>query len=381
MMRGGKVVIGRRLIHYNLGIWRFVFCLGVCLFASSADFARLNGTPQNRAAHMSKEAKEKETTLRGCLGGRHSGTFYYLVADDGGYFYILSGNTSLLTNSLGKEISLRGKEDDSMPPPRFEVTSFRQGFDAPSPTLKPSFKDSTWHTERNRKYGIEFSYPEDLKSSPVLESGRLEGNFVADQSVVPIAQLTIPAGVYPDTNFRGGSYAIFVNPKIGNDPSCRQFGFSDPRFASSYAARGIHYTETKRDSAAAGTSYSGYSFHTFQNGLCYELAFDFGEVNPGSIQVNAMFARVSPEQKNRVILALKTRGHVVGYRVTASTTPPLAPIQTQGFRVPLKARWLIHTAAPRSDRPWWRVEREYSKRQAPPNTARLQRRHRSPGRS
>jgi Mg2+-importing ATPase len=27
----------------------------------------------------------------------------------------------------------------------------------------------------------------------------------------------------------------------------------------------------------------------------------------------AMFARVSPEQKNRVILALKTRGHVVGY--------------------------------------------------------------------
>jgi Mg2+-importing ATPase len=27
----------------------------------------------------------------------------------------------------------------------------------------------------------------------------------------------------------------------------------------------------------------------------------------------AIFARVSPEQKNRVILALKARGHVVGY--------------------------------------------------------------------
>ena len=44
--------------------------------------------------------------------------------------------------------------------------------------------------------------------------------------------------------------------------------------------------------------------------------FSYGGVKPETIRDKvhgAIFTRVSPEQKNRVILALKSRGHVVGY--------------------------------------------------------------------
>ena len=282
-MRGRKAVMARRLTH-DLEFRRLAFCLGTCLFASTASLARANGMTHYPATHQTVEAKEAETTMRGCLGGRPEGGFYYLVADDGGYFYVLHGNTSLLKGYVGKEISLRGKETDAVAPSRFEIASFGQIFDAPCPTLKPSFSRAAWQTERNREYGIEFSYPDDFALTPVTESGQFLGNFVTDQGVVPVARLSIPGGVYPNSNFGGGSFTISVNTEIGNGASCRQFGFSDPRFASSHAFHGIQYAEMVRTSGAAGTIYSNYQFHTLQNGLCYEIAFEFSEANPGNIE-------------------------------------------------------------------------------------------------
>jgi hypothetical protein len=274
----------RRLIHHTLGVRQLVFCLGISFLASSAGLAQPGGAPQQPVARQTEDSTQKETTMRGCLGGRPNDGVYYLDADAGGYFYLLGGNTSPLKDYVGKEVSLRGKETGDVAPSRFEVTALAQVFDVPCPIFKPSFSGSSWHTGRNRKYGVEFSYPDDFTRTPFPESGNRGGNFVTDQGVVLVARLSVPGGIYPNSNFVGGTFGISVNTEIGNGPSCRQFGFSDPEFASSHYVQGIHYSEMTRGSAAAGTSYSNYQLHTFQNGFCYEVSFEFREVNPGNIE-------------------------------------------------------------------------------------------------
>ena len=55
-----------------------------------------------------------------------------------------------------------------------------------------------------------------------------------------------------------------------------------------------------------------------------------------------VFARVSPAQKNRIILALKARGHVVGYMATASTTRRRCTPPTSA------SRWRAPSMSPRT---------------------------------
>lgn len=283
----------RRLIHHHLEIRQLVFCLGISFLASNAGLAQPGGKPQQPVALQTEEATPKETTMRGCLGGRPEHDVYYLVADDGGYFYALGGNISRLKNYVGREVSLLGRETGDVAPSRFEVTAVAQVFDVPCPIFKPSFSGGAWHTERNPKYGLEFSYPTDFTRTSVAASGYLGGNFVTDQGVSLIAQFTMPRSIYPESNFVGGTFAISVSTEVVNGPSCRRFGFSYPKFTTRYDVRGIRYTETKIGTGAAGTSYSDYQFHTFQNDLCYEVSFEFGGANPGNIEhkIRALGAR------------------------------------------------------------------------------------------
>lgn len=271
-----------RLTRGSLEIWRFALFLGVSLWTCGFAFTQANHRPQVPARDLAEKEKGKETTLRGCLGAR-PGMYYDLVADEGGWYYLLKGNTSILDKFAGKEISVRGYEDGSLPH-AFRVTGLSEVFDTPCPAFKPSLSHTAWHTEENRKYGIKFAYPDDLQRAAPPEPGVVEGNFVTDQKVMAVAHLTIPAKIYPDSNFGGGSFAIFVNPEIGNDPSCRQFGFSDPEFTSTHVIGGIHYSEAQRDGIAAGSSSASRYFHTFQNGLCYELYFEFWEGSPANIE-------------------------------------------------------------------------------------------------
>lgn len=144
------------------------------------------------------------------------------------------------------EISVEGEEDVStqLPPGAtglargrsFKVISFK-AFETPKPSLSPSFTNSSsWHSETNPTYGIEFAHPEALSRASASESRSLDANFVAGQNVATVARLLIPSEVYPDSNFAGGFFAIFVNPEIRNRESCSEFGDYVPRFRSSYRA-------------------------------------------------------------------------------------------------------------------------------------------------
>jgi hypothetical protein len=186
-----------------------------------------------------------------------------------------------------KEISVEGEEDVSthgLPadighPGRhsFKVSSFNV-IGPPMPILSPSFSNlSSWHSETDSTYGIEFAHPEALSRVSTSESRALQPNFVSDQNVAIVARFLIARDVYPNANFVGGFFGIFVNPEIGNSESCSEFGNYFPRFRSSYRAGNVVYSTMKFGSGSAGSVDVYRYFHTFQNGLCYELEFDFVE--------------------------------------------------------------------------------------------------------
>ena len=240
--------------------------------------------------------------ILGCLSAIH-GEFQFTDAD--GNSYLLTGKTSGLEKHSGEEIRIKGtKEVGSNPFPKIYVTDFKEVFRAPKPKLSDSFIDSSnWRTQTDRKFGINFALP---KLPPASGAGA-DSNFVAEQGTIKVAELGIDGDLYPNTNFVGGGFAIFVNPEIRNVESCRQFGTFDPRFASSRKIAGIDYQELTSGDAAAGTSYGEYYFHTFQHNLCFELSFRLGEYNTSVQDLGCTVPIVGEDDFEKVIDALANR--------------------------------------------------------------------------
>jgi hypothetical protein len=120
---------------------------------------------------------------------------------------------------------------------------------------------------------------------------------VTDQKLVTVARFEIPRAVYPSTNFVGGFFSIFLDPEITNGPSCGQFGTVDRRFRSSYTVGKIHYPSARRVSGGAGSLEVNYYFHVFQNGGCYELAFEFVEYDPSNADLGCRIPRLGQEDE------------------------------------------------------------------------------------
>ena len=142
-----------------------------------------------------------------------------------------------------------------------------------SPKWKPrssaSFHDrSAWQRERNASYGVEFAHPHSMTSAPAPDQS-VQANFVTDKDTETVSTFTIPGKTYPGANLNGGSFTILVNRDITNRESCLQVGIPGPQDlpASLFVGAGM------------GTWYGDHYFHIFQNGLCYELAFELVEYN------------------------------------------------------------------------------------------------------
>jgi len=219
-----------------------------------------------------------EDIVDGCLysGGESN---FNLVDEQRSY--ILKGHEAELKKHAGEEIkvvgTIRGDRDQN---PTFIVRRVERVFKPPLPKLAASVANpSNWHEHVNREYGIRYWLPEFPADTA---AGGLWPNFVADDGTTTFASLNIPRDIYPDTNFVGGSVIFSVNPKITNRESCEKFGVSDARFVSSVTIGDISYSKSNEGDVALGTYYEGYSFHTFQNGYCYEFGFQFGGYNTGN---------------------------------------------------------------------------------------------------
>ena len=273
-----------RLMHCLLRARGLAPYLLACFLACSSALAQSNQTPallQDRSSQ-----KESKITLRGCLAGTPARLYFATTAADGSF--ILTGHTSGLEKFIGREVSLEGRRGDPIPVdgffepfPSFEVDRIVEVIENRVPSLSPSFSNSSaWHAEKNKTYGVQFAHPDSMFADPALDPN-LEPNFVVEKDTETVSNFTIPGGAYAGANLRGGSFTIFVNRNITNPLTCRQFGRSDPQGLGTapLVAGKIEYTQMETAGAAMGTWDSEYYFHIFENGLCYELAFELVEYN------------------------------------------------------------------------------------------------------
>jgi len=228
----------------------------------------------NQETSPATRDKVNEITVDGCLYGAQ-GNLELVNGDDA---FSLRGDTSTLKKYLGDEVMVRGKQEGSRPPLSLVVSGVTLIFKAPQVKLGKAIADPTnWHFQTNESYGVKFALPALSKNS--VGGGSVSPNFVSETGTMTLASLPIPEEIYPGTGFVGGNYLLSVNSEINNVESCEKFGAYEPRFLSRSTLGGTRYTELTVGDAAMGTSYEELYFHTFQNGMCYEVAFSFGEVN------------------------------------------------------------------------------------------------------
>jgi hypothetical protein len=264
--------------HCHSHSWKLFPYLAACFLASGSAFAQSNQDPAIHSDHAPD--KVDKITLKGCLGGNADRYNFAAVGAHGPF--ILTGHTSGLEKYIDREMILEGRRGDPIPVegffepfPSFEVARIVEVIDKRVPTLSPSFSNtSRWHSEINRMYGVKLAHPDSMDAMQTSESP-LVSNFVTEKGVTSVTSFGIPGEVYSDANFRGGFFSISVNRNVTNQLSCSQFGISSPQEpqSSQYVVGELRYSQMDRGSAAMGTWYGDYYFHIFQNGLCYELAF------------------------------------------------------------------------------------------------------------
>ena len=250
--------------------------------------------------------EKAQTTLTGCVIASSGDN---LLFADGQNEYLLTGDTSALNKLLGAagtiEVRLRGSADTPVAAqPAFKVAEVLGVVERPKAKLSPAWGDtSQWQVKRNLHFGVEFKHP---MASPVLENSAAsetlgDTNFVAADGAVPLGGFSIPREIYPDSNFVGGGFALSVNPEIANRPSCEMFGRFDPDNLSSLSVGHIRYNEVQDAEGAAGTSYETRYFHTFQNGLCYELAFEAARFATANADNGCMIAELQEEDVKAIV--------------------------------------------------------------------------------
>lgn len=236
----------------------------------------------------------EEITVDGCLYGGQ-GNFNLVNADD---YFELRGDLSALNKYIGDEVQVRGKLERSDRGPSILVSGATLAFKAPQVQLSRIISDpGNWHFQTTKLYGVRFA----LAAIPenATGGGYVSANFVSETGTVTLGALPIPEEIYPGTNFVGGNFLLSVNPEIQNRESCEKFGASEPRFLSHSTFGGMRYTKLTAGDAGLGTSYEELYFHTFQNGMCYEVAFSFGEYDTSNQDLGCRVGR--PGDTNVVV--------------------------------------------------------------------------------
>lgn len=249
-----------------------------------------------------KQSNSSVVEAVGCVDRKH-GRFeltnaWWFVA------YYLEGKTAELRNHIGDEVTLRGIE---LPSP---VTS---GKDHSPKTLQVTNVDimvhknpvgvrpilgspDTWINYENPRYGLRLRYPATFGDSG-SQYATVESNFAGERVSIPIANavvnVSIPKEVFPDSNYVAGGLTVFVDPEIRSAGTCQSFHSFWPEHTASTTIGGISYFRTLNVGVGGGTARATYYFHTFQNGLCYEFAFDFAEGNGGGMDVPCSIQWVS----------------------------------------------------------------------------------------
>jgi hypothetical protein len=289
------------------------------LFILSSAFV-LAQTENKPKAPISQRPENAATiTVKGCLYG---GPKAFGISDADGKGHALYGLTSTLQKYVGEEITVQGIEEAADPIPSLKVVAVKEVFKTPKPKLSAQIADaSKWRVHVSQAYGVRFATPAFLKNNAGEGGG---GNFVSQAGTITLAELEIPRDVYADTNFVGGSFSLSVNSSINNRESCEKFAMSDRRLLSRRTFAGTSYVERIEADAALGTAYGEHDFHTFQNGLCYEVSFRYGSYNTANQDLGCTVPSIDEKDVTRVIEEFAGR---ISYFRPASASRPATKVE------------------------------------------------------
>jgi hypothetical protein len=300
-------------MYWTLPFQRFrmprgIVMLGVCCIACGVV---LGGGRQNKSNPAEQEPTRKEVRLRGCLGKAPDPAPFMVDTDNG--LVALTGQTAGLEKYSDREVELEGMEGEQVevegynPMPSFKVEKLTQVVPIRKAELSAEFtKKTDWHKEKNETYGVEFAHPKSMGPSKITNPN-LQPNFEdANGEAGMVSSLSIPSSAYPDSNLSVGMFNILVNRQIKNQASCMNFlelgsGETPP---SRYVAGGVEYMKAESGEAAMSSWSMDYYFHTFQNGLCYEVAFELLEFNARVADNSCNVPLLEPEDNLALIQLL-----------------------------------------------------------------------------
>jgi len=284
----------------------------------------------------------KETSVQGCLA---SADGEFTLTDAAGNQFRLVA-TAGLASYVGHEVSIGGTvaEDPAAP---ITVTEVKDILNPDDPL--PGFSGQSWRTSGNKTYGFSLSYPEDFTLLGEADL-RGESNFANSDGSISVTSVEIPDHIYPGSNFRGGYFTVIVNPNLSNAPACSQFGYAPPDSVSSRVVRGIRYSQSVDGEGAAGSAYTYYYLHTFQNGLCYEFKLEMAAANTGAYDLPCSIRLLSEQNKTdlldsflsritffRPTVSLSGRAHVPASKPLVTGLTPVA--QPGDHSLEIKVSW------------------------------------------
>lgn len=316
----------------------------VCLSAIAVAAQQPESPDNPPAAEAAPEQEVKETTVQGCLSNP-SGEF--ILTDASGNQFRLGGSPGLAPY-LGHEVSIGGTVSATDPSAPITVTEVKDILDPSAPLA--NFTAGAWRTSSNKAYGFSFAYPEGFKLLDEAEL-RKDSNFANPTGAVSLVSVEIPDDIYAGANFRGGYFTVMVNPNLTNGPACSQFGYADPASVSEAVFHGVKYSRAVDGEGAAGSAYTYYYLHTYQNGLCYELKLELAAVNTAAYDLPCSISLISDQNKTDLLdsfasrvtyfrpapASLSGRAHGRGSKpVVTSLTPASRPA---GHALEIKVSW------------------------------------------
>jgi hypothetical protein len=292
---------------------RDVNFLRVAAFLALA--ATLSGAQQTPAPAPGQNASSRIEEI-GCVDRDKKDGRFELTNAFWWVLYYLTGQTTGLENHIGDEVKVRGVETEPTStspegrrPPTLKVSSVDVLLHANPEGVRPVLgHPDTWVSFENPVYGVRVRYPETF-GDPRWQYAPMQSNFVdwGTSTPAPLVNVSILETTYPKSNFAGGGFAIFVDPDISSEGTCREFRAFWPEHTDSLEVNGINYSRTLQVGAAMGTGYGAYEFHTFQNGLCYEVVFGFAGANGTGIDVPCATQWVKEENESELMRAVLSK--------------------------------------------------------------------------
>jgi hypothetical protein len=231
--------------------------------------------------------------IAGCLYSTPKKHFYlWNLNNTPAQYLLLGGNTTVLQSLVGSEVRVTGMQlhtDDTEfanDGAGLQVKTVTLVARSPRPKMPSIPQVQQWRVYASGKYGLRTRYPKEFGSPGHFGLGLNPGqtdvsNFTSGAESVTLLSLEIPPSIYEGSIFSDGAFGISVSRKIKDRATCAQFRYRDRNEEAHIQSGSIH------QSSVAGVTYSesdldfvglsgpqGSYLHTFQNGLCYEFAFE-----------------------------------------------------------------------------------------------------------